>query len=135
MNRNHTLLSRLLLVCVALAALSCSSDDPIKELKLFFGSYAGTATNQNNSADKKAMSINITSESNPIAGTYVLAGATGKVSGSVLGKILDLTLKPDATGTTYTFSGTTNDDNSVVTGTLTGVESSTTVKYSVSLSQ
>lgn len=117
-------------VCMALLMLACSPEvKPVSELS---GKYTGYATNSgNNSSSKKELSLTITSQDNPVAGTYNLAGAAGTLSGSVLGTILTLTFKPTVTGTTYTFSGNANDDNTAITGTMTGVESGTTVKYSV----
>lgn len=136
MKSKRTLLLSLLVVFVALFTLNCSNSDanpkPEGELK---GDYAGTATNQANSTEKKTLSMGITSNDNPIAGTYKFNGATGKISGSALGLILTLTLKPDAGGTTYTFSGSADDNDTKLTGTLKGVESNTTVTYNVAVSK
>lgn len=102
-------------------------DKPESELK---GTYNGTATNKTNGSDQKPLSMTITSTENPVAGTYNLNGTSGKLTGSVLGLILTMTLKPDASGTTYTLSGS-SDNNTSISGTMTGVESSTTVTYTV----
>ncbi|GAB2604093.1 hypothetical protein GCM10027190_59530 [Spirosoma areae] len=118
---------------MAFVTLNCGE----KEIKVFnelLGKYTGYIVNfGNNSSTKKDLTLTITSQDNPVAGTYNLAGTAGTVSGSVLGTILNLTLKPTASGTTYTFSGNANDDNTAITGTMTGVESGTAVKYTVDL--
>ncbi len=136
MKRKSAFLSLLLFVLVAVFSVNCGEDEP-KGLVAFLGFYLGVATNSANSADKKTMNMTITSDGNPVAGTYSLSGggvnAQGKVTGSVLGLILNLTFKPDATGTTYTFSGNIDDKNSNVTGTMSGVEAGKTVKYDVEL--
>ncbi|MCY7353372.1 MAG: hypothetical protein LH606_22390 [Cytophagaceae bacterium] len=121
---------------IALITVNCTKKEEIKFFEQFLGRYAGLATNSANSADKKTMSLTITSNDNPVAGTYSLSGggvsAQGKVTGTVLGLILNMTFKPDATGTTYTFSGNSQDNNKI-TGTMTGVEAGKTVKYDVDL--
>lgn len=140
MNRKSTLLLFLWIIPVGVFTLNCSNSDknpsPTGDLK---GTFKGTATNKANTADKKALTMSITNSDNPIAGTYTLVGGTinvtGKLSGSVLGSILNLSLKPDASGTTYTFSGSANADDTVLSGTMTGVESTTTVIYDVSVNK
>ena len=129
----------MLVIWIALITVNCTGD-PIEDLSLlrdFVGLYRGLATNSANSADKKTMSMTITSGDNPVAGTYSLSGgsvtAQGKVTGTVLGLVLNLTFKPDATGTTYTFSGNIVDANANITGTMSGVEAGKTVKYDVDL--
>lgn len=123
-----------LVICslFSIVLLSCYNNDgvpdsPPSELK---GTYNGTATNKANSSDQKPLSMTITSTDNPIAGTYKLNGTSGKLTGSVLGMILSMTLKPDASGTTYNFSGT-SDNNASISGTMTGVESTSNVTYTV----
>ncbi|GAB3942748.1 hypothetical protein GCM10028805_07810 [Spirosoma harenae] len=122
-----------LLVCslFSIVFLSCSIEEaPVKEESELKGTYNGTATNKANSSDQKPLSVTITSSDNPVAGTYKLNNASGKITGSIIGTILSTTLKPDAAGTTYTFSGT-SENNTTLSGTMTGVESSTTVTYNV----
>ncbi len=130
-------LSLILVGWVALISVNCTKKEEDKFIETFLGTYAGVMTNSANSADKKTMSMTITSSDNPVAGTYSLSGgglsAQGKVTGTVLGLILNLTFKPDATGTDYTFSGNINDTSSDVTGTMSGVEVGKTVKYDVAL--
>ena len=115
--------------------VSCSNDDLIddKEFVAFLGVFLGNSINSANSADVTPMSITVTSEGNPVAGTYKLGSSTGKISGSVLGLILDLTLKPDSGGTVYKFSGNIGDNNSTVSGTMTGVEGGKATTYNVNL--
>ncbi|WP_080057906.1 hypothetical protein [Spirosoma aerolatum] len=134
MKRLSTIVSLLLVSFFSIVFLSCHPDEgngvpdkPESELK---GTYNGNATNKANSSDQKPLSMTITSTDNPVAGTYNLNGTSGKLTGSVLGMILSMTFKPDASGTTYNFSGT-SDNNASISGTLTGVESSTTVTYTV----
>lgn len=129
----------LILVCwIALITVNCINDVDVNRslFDALVGNYLGSATNSANSADKKTMNMTITSTDNPVAGTYSLSGggvnAQGKVTGTVLGLILNLTLKPDATGTTYTFSGN-SQENKKITGTMSGVEAGKTVKYDVDL--
>ncbi|GAB4043762.1 hypothetical protein [Spirosoma litoris] len=132
MNRKQNPLFFPLVVLVAAVMVNCSKlpeeDKPESNTS---GTYTGTATNKANSTDIKPLSLTITSVGNPVAGTYNLAGMSGKVSGSILGLILDLTLKPNTSGTTYTLGATADDNNTTLSGNMTGVESGTTVTYSV----
>ena len=132
MNTKAARLPLCLLIFMSVFTLSCSKKEeaPVKPAADLKGDYKGTATNQSNSADKKALTMSITSSDNPLAGTYTFAGIPGKVSGSALGLILTLTLQPDAPGNTrYTFACVADDNDTSLTGTLTGVESGTAVTY------
>jgi uncharacterized membrane protein len=137
MNHKSRLLTLFLLVGVIALVVNCTKKEEDKifsQLGELPGTYKGYVNNLvNNNSIKKELSWTITSKDNPVAGTYNLAGTAGNVSGSVLGAILNLTLKPTTTGVTYTFSGEVNNDDTAITGTMTGVESGTAVKYNVEL--
>jgi hypothetical protein len=132
MNQKSRLLTLFLLVGVIALVVNCTKKD-IKLFNELLGNYTGMVIRFDNNSIKKDLTLSITSHDNPVAGTYNLAGTAGSVGGSVLGTILNLTLKPTTTGVTYTFSGNANDDNTAITGTMTGVESGTAVKYNVDL--
>lgn len=91
MNRKINGLSLFLVILVAVLTPNCSKE---KSESSSSGNYSSTATNKANSADVKPLSLTIISTANPVAGTYKLAGTSGKVSGSVLGLIYDLILSP-----------------------------------------
>jgi hypothetical protein len=143
MHIKPALLPCLLIILAAIFSQSCAvssdeDDDPTPK-SVLRGRYKGTATNKANNADKKELSMDLTSSDNPVAGTYTLVGgsvnAAGTISGTILGAILNLSLKPDASGTTYAFSGSANTENTTLTGTIKGVESATTVTYDVVLNK
>jgi hypothetical protein len=128
-NRKDISLLATLVVLVAALTLNCK---PPKAESDSSGSYSGTATNKANSADIKPISLTITSVGNPVSGAYKLGSTSGQLSGSALGLILNLTFKPNGPGTTYTFDGISDNNNTTISGTMTGVESGTTVHYNVS---
>lgn len=135
MSRHSTLFAVLVSVLLISVILSCKKEEESKPEAGVEGAYAGTATNKANSADKKPMSLTITSSGPPLAGTYTFNGASGKVTGSVLGLILNMTLKPNSTGTAYSLSATADDNDTSLSGTMTGVESSTSVTYTILLTK
>lgn len=103
------------------------------------GTYNGAAVSSSNVS--RTLRISIETEENPLTGTYTLgsggslAEEKGKLTATVLGTILDMTLKPDAAGTTYTFSGTLGANNASITGTMKGLESGKTVTYTVNVAK
>ncbi|WP_133299949.1 hypothetical protein [Larkinella punicea] len=134
MKRRRAILSFLVGVLASLAVVGCTEDE--KEFIGFVGDYLGN-TNSLNPAVTRAMKMTITSEGNPVVGSYTLSGGgtndAGTVSGSVLGLILDLKFKSNVGGPTYTFSGNIGDENATVKGTMSGMEAGKTVTYTVDL--
>ena len=120
----------------AYSTIGCSSE---KMASNFGGTYKGTAVATVATVTTKNVTIAVTSSDNPVAGTYTVGSSgseeKGKVSGSILGAILDMTLKPDGSGTTYSFSGAVGDDNTTISGTMKGIESGKSVTYTVNLTR
>lgn len=110
--------------------------EEVKEEDSAEGEYAGKATDNANSANTKSLSLNITNSSNPVAGTYTFDKGSnavqGNVSGTGLGLIYTLTLKPKTAGVTYTMQATWDGGNSI-SGTMTGFEATKNVTYKVEL--
>lgn len=126
----------LILTVWAYSTIGCSNE---KVASNFGGTYKGTAVATVATATTKNVTIAVTSSDNPVAGTYTIGSSgseeKGKLSGSILGTILDLTLKPDGSGTTYSISGAVGDDNTTISGTMKGTESGKTVTYTLNLTR
>ncbi len=128
-----------LTACILLFAFifnSSCADEDLSELSEFIKLWVGPVVLADNPAVKSNLSLDISSTGNPVTGTYVLgSGANavqGNISGSALGLIYTLTLKPKTAGITYTVNGNW-DGKDAFTGTMKGVENSKTVTYNMDL--
>lgn len=130
-----TKLTAFILVITLIFNTSCTDEDS-KLLKEFLKVWEGYVTLSDNPAVKTNLSLDISSTGNPVTGTYVVgSGANavqGDISGSALGLIYTLTLKPKTGGVTYTINGNW-DGEDAFTGTMKGIESGKTVTYTMDL--
>jgi len=127
-----TKLTAFILLIAFIFNSSCSNKPPDE----FYGIWEGDISFRGNPTVKTNLSLDISSTGNPVTGTYVLgSGANavqGTISGSALGLINTLTLKPKTAGVTYTINGNW-DGKDAFTGTMNGVENGKTVIYDMNL--
>ena len=119
-------LNNILLLFILMLFTACPKED--KSAQEVTGPYSGTATQTGNATNSKTLIITITSVGNPVTGTYILGSISGDVSGSALGLIYSLTLKPKTAGVTYSVSATWDGVNTI-SGTMKGNENGSIVTY------
>ena len=123
----------LLVGCLLVSLANCSK---LKEETTAEGNYQGTAVDNANASNAKTLQVNLTNATNPVTGTYTLISGSSKVEGDVtgsgLGLIYTLTLKPKTSGIIYTIDATW-DGAKALNGKMKGIENSRSVTYTIDL--